>query len=194
MMVCKEVSLLLPFVRGRRSSVGCGPRSPAMLAALRRTKWPTNHTSTINAGFPGSRRRNLPPQSSCTRRRYGTRYRDRHTWSKRTEPPFPFGPMDLRRRSGPVTYRQGGVHRIGSQPVTGAAGLLPAEAVSGRQRCRWRAGPACCGPALVDLMVVRGSAWEAASCTSRSGAAVAAVAIPGHIAAFAGRRLGACGS
>jgi hypothetical protein len=38
-----------------------------------------------------------------------------------------------------------------------------------RRRHRWRAGPGCPGLALADRIVVLGSAWEAASWTSRSG-------------------------
>jgi hypothetical protein len=38
-----------------------------------------------------------------------------------------------------------------------------------RRRCRWRAGPRRPGPVMAERIVVLGSAWEAASWTSRSG-------------------------
>jgi hypothetical protein len=47
-----------------------------------------------------------------------------------------------------------------------------------RRRCRWRAGPGCRGPALVSYrIVVRGSACDAASCTSRSGTPASSAAV-----------------
>src|SRR5262249_48599514 len=45
-------------------------------------------------------------------------------------------------------------------------GELPGDSADTRRSCRCRAGPAT---PRRDLIVVRGSAWDAASCTSRSG-------------------------